>query len=175
MAVVVAVELEYSLTAGVTPGPPVWRSSVASVPEFVIRTISKDGTASHTSSAISTSSSVGAPKVVPFRAADSIAPCNPLVRVAENERSVTHNVVHIGVAVYVEDAGTLTALHEYGVAAHRANARTGLFTPPGMLCAARAMSRAERSVASTVRASASVLSLLPCKRLFLPSVQQPRL
>ena len=46
---------------------------VASVPELVILTISTEGTASHTVSASSTSSSVGAPKVVPFLAVFSIA------------------------------------------------------------------------------------------------------
>ena len=38
---------------------------VASVPELTMRTISTDGTASHTSFAISTSRAVGAPKLVP--------------------------------------------------------------------------------------------------------------
>ena len=74
MAVVVAVELEYSLTAGVTSGHPYGAHSWLRCRSSSSRTISKDGTAAQINSAISTSSSVGAPKVVPFRAADSIAP-----------------------------------------------------------------------------------------------------
>src|ERR671912_705517 len=46
---------------------------VASVPELVILTISMEGKAPQTNSASSTSRSVGAPKVVPFLAAVSMA------------------------------------------------------------------------------------------------------
>src|ERR671921_2147981 len=47
------------------------------------------------------------------------------------------------------------------------NARTGLFTPPGIRLTARSMSRAERSMARIALASMSLL--LPCKRVKPPS------
>ena len=46
---------------------------VASVPEFTSRTISMDGTISQISSAILTSATVGAPKLVPVSRAPSRA------------------------------------------------------------------------------------------------------
>src|ERR671914_1332212 len=49
------------------------------------------------------------------------------------------------------------------------NARTGLFTPPGIRLTARSMSRAERSMARIVLASTSLL--LPCKRVKPPSLR----
>src|ERR687893_2691723 len=50
------------------------------------------------------------------------------------------------------------------------NARTGLFTPPGILLTARSMSRAERSMVSIVLASTLLLPP-PCKRDRTPFVR----
>ena len=84
------------------------------------------------------------------------------VRMPEDEGTVAHHVVDIRVAVHVEDARTSPRSTNKGSPPTGRNARTGLFTPPGIIPAARSISLAERSMASIVLAS--TLSPLPCKR-----------
>ena len=60
---------------------------VASVPEFTIRTISAPGTRAAISAAISTSASVGAPKLVPRAAAAVTASITAGMRVAGDQRA----------------------------------------------------------------------------------------
>src|SRR5215218_7042775 len=91
---------------------------VASVPELVIRTISIERTTSQTSSASSTSSCVGAPKVVPHRPFQGFHYLR--MGVAEDQGTVTHDVVHVGVTVHVEDARALPAPHKHGISTDRA-------------------------------------------------------
>ena len=77
---------------------------VASVPELTKRTISTDGTIRVTRSASRTSSSVGAPKDVPRRAARDERPPHERRRVPEEVRPVGHDVVDVGPPVGVADA-----------------------------------------------------------------------
>src|SRR6266480_4945256 len=75
---------------------------VASVPELTSLTISTDGTASQIASASSISASVGAPKRVP---------------VAQQQRAPGAYVIDVLVAIHIEDAAPLSALHKHGLAA----------------------------------------------------------
>ena len=73
----------------------------ASVPELTKRTRSIDGISARTRSPSSTSSGLGAPKLVPRRAAARERLHQPARRVAVDERPPRHHVVDERVAVDV--------------------------------------------------------------------------
>jgi hypothetical protein len=60
------------------------------------------------------------------------------VGVAVDERAPRAHVVHVAVAVDVDELGALGAVDEDRVAADGAHRRTGEFTPPGRRWSARA-------------------------------------
>ena len=80
---------------------------VASVPELTMRTISTDGTASQMRRAISTSSAVGAPKLVPLSSC-GVQPLDDVgVAPAQDHRPPRRHEVDELVAVDVPDVGAL--------------------------------------------------------------------
>ena len=92
----------------------------ASVPELTRRTCSTDGRLRVMSSAISSSSSVGAPKDRPLAAAAHDRREHLGMRVAEDHRSPGAHVVDVTVAVHVDEPCALALADEDGRSAHGA-------------------------------------------------------
>ena len=92
---------------------------VASVPSCTKRTISTLGSASRMSRASSTSSGLGAPKLVPRPHRLSQRRHHPRVRVPEDQRPPREDVVDVAVPVDVDEVRALAALDEERRAADR--------------------------------------------------------
>ena len=120
---------------------------VASVPLFTIRTFSIDGTQPQISSAISTSSGFGMPKLTPRAAvvADRIE--HDARRVTENRRAPGADVVDVFVAIDVPDLGALGAIDEKRLAPETAKGAHGRVDATGNATAALAR-RVRRSETS---------------------------
>jgi hypothetical protein len=81
---------------------------VASVPELTRRTISSDGSSSHSSSAISTSLSVGAPKDSPLQRRLLDRGDHLGMRVPKDQRPPRADVIDVALAIGIDDARTGT-------------------------------------------------------------------
>ena len=127
------------------------------MPELTKRTRSIDGTSVRTSSASSTSSGLGAPKLVPSLACRASALVEPRRRVAVDHRPPRTDVVDERVAVDVGDAGAVARAMKCGVPPTALKARTGEFTPPGRIVTARAKSFADFRESSWFRDASRVL------------------
>ena len=133
---------------------------VASVPELVILTISTEGTA-HEVRELDFELRRGAEgRTFPRRGLYGLDDLG--IRMAEDEGTVAHHVVDIGLPSTSKMRDPSPRSMNSGSPPTGRNARTGLFTPPGISPIARSISLAERSMASIVLAS--TLSPLPCKR-----------
>ncbi len=115
VAVVAAGELRAGASCPCTPAPAASADIAASVPEETSRTCSIEGTASAISSASSTSRSVGAPKLVPARAAACTASTVSAVGVAEDERPPGLDPVEQPAAVGRLEVRALAASDEEGL------------------------------------------------------------
>ena len=93
---------------------------VASVPLLTIRTFSIEGTQRQISSAISTSSGFGMPKLTPRTAASRTASITTRGRMPENRRSPGADVIDVFVAIDVPDVRAFRALDEKRLAPDRA-------------------------------------------------------
>ena len=62
---------------------------------------------------------------------------------SENQRPPRADIVDIAVAIHVNQGGSLAVVDEERVASTERNARTGLFTPPGITSWARRKSSRE--------------------------------
>ena len=93
---------------------------VASVPELTRRTFSIDGTAAVINSANSVSASVGAPKLVPRRAARPMAAVTVRVGVPEDHRPPGADVIEVAIAVDIDEVGPFGMIDEDRLAPHPA-------------------------------------------------------
>ena len=85
---------------------------VASVPLFTIRTFSIEGTQRQMSSAISTSSGLGIPKLTPRPAASRTASITTRRRMSKNRRPPGADVVDIFFPIDVPEVGAFRAINE---------------------------------------------------------------
>ena len=103
----------------------------ASVPELTRRTCSSEGSAEVSSSAISSSSAVGAPKVRPRAAVAVHRGEHAGIRVPEDERTPGAHVVDVLAPVLVDEARTAPLAEEHRRAAHGAEGAHGGVDPAG--------------------------------------------
>src|SRR5436305_404344 len=141
----------------------------ASVPLETNRTISIEGTARTTSSASSISRRVGAPKLVPWAAVRPMASTTggnacPLIN---GPQLITKSTYLFPSTSQRNDPSPRSM--KRGVPPTAANARTGLFTPPGMSDLARAKSSSDLAPAVVSRSVVMVTVLQALALSFPPA------
>ena len=137
---------------------PVWPRArrmadiVASVPLLVMRTFLTAGTQARMSSAISTSSGLGVPKLVPFSKAAAMAARieGSLWPWMAGPQVKTKSISSLPSAVVRRALSALTV--KKGVPPTERKARTGEFTPPGIIFWARAKRSSEAEAMDRKRA-----------------------
>ena len=116
---------------------------VASVPELTKRTSSRLGIASRISRASSSSSGLGAPKLVPACGGRVERSDDPWMRVPEDQRPPGEDVVDVAVAVDVDQVRALAALDEERRAADGPKCANGRADAAGQQAEASAKSASD--------------------------------